>query len=64
MICWQISDFKIDEEKIADTMAIQALGEIQKILKKDEIDVFEMLEEIVLIFCKYGIDSGSCHDFG
>ncbi len=64
MICCQISDFEIDEEKIADTMAIQALGEIQEILKRDELDDFEMVEEIVLIFCKYEIDFGSCHDFG
>ena len=64
MICWQISDFEIDEEKIADTVAIQALGEIQEILKRDELDDFEMVEEIVLIFSKYGIDFGSCHDFG
>ena len=64
MICWQISDFEIDEEKIADTVAIQALGEIQEILKRDELDDFEMVEEIVLIFSKYEIDFGSCHDFG
>ena len=64
MICWQISDFEIDEQKIADTVAIQALGEIQEILKRDELDDFGMIEEIVLIFSKYEIDFGSCHDFG
>ena len=63
IICRGITDFEIDEEKIVDTMATKALNEIQKVLKSD-IDDFEMVEEIVLIFEKYGLDAGSCHDFG
>ena len=63
IICRGITDFEIDEEKIVDTMATKALNEIQKVLKSD-MDDFEMVEEIVLIFEKHGLDAGSCHDFG
>ncbi len=63
VICDSISDFEIDENRIADTTATRALGEIQEVLKSD-IDDFDMIEEIVLIFEKYGIDAGNCHDFG
>ena len=63
VICDSKADFEIDENRIADTTATRALGEIQEVLKSD-IDDFEMIEEIVLIFEKYGIDAGNCHDFG
>lgn len=64
IICRGITDFDIDDDKIADTTATKVLGEIQQILQKSELDDFEMVEEIVLIFEKYGLDAGSCHDFG
>ena len=63
IICRGITDFENDEKKIVDTMATKALNEIQKVLKSD-MDDFEMVEEIVLIFEKHGLDAGSCHDFG
>ena len=63
-ICNGITDFEIDEEKIADTMAIRVLCEIQDILSRDELTDFEMIEEIVVVFGKYKLDFGGCHDFG
>ncbi len=63
IICNSITDFEIDADKIADTIATKAHGEIQQVLHKNELDDFEMIEEIVLIFEKYKLDSGVCHDF-
>ena len=63
IICSNITDFEIDADKIADTSATNALGEIQNVLHKSELDDFEMIEEIVLIFQKYNLDAGICHDF-
>lgn len=63
IICRGITDFDIDEYKIADTTATKVLGEIQQVLHKDRLDDFEKIEEIVLIFEKFNLDAGSCHDF-
>ena len=63
MICNSISDFDIDANEIADSTAIKALGEIQQILHCSELDDFQTVEEIVLIFEKYNLDAGVCHDF-
>ncbi len=63
IICKQLNDFEIDETKVADTRAISALAEIQKILFRDELGDFEKLDEIVSVFCEYDLDFGSCHDF-
>ena len=62
-VCRNISDFEIDESKVADTVAVKVLSEIQQVLKNNELDDFKMIEEIVLIFEKYNLDAGSCHDF-
>lgn len=62
-ICNSITDFEIDADKIVDTKATMALAEIQKILHQDELDDFEMIDEIVQIFYKYNLDTGVCHDF-
>lgn len=62
-ICRGITDFDIDADKIADTTATRVLGEIQQVLHKEGLDDFEKIEEIVLIFEKYNIDAGACHDF-
>ena len=64
VVCSRITDFDIDENKIADTTAIKVLGEVQRVLHTNELDDFEMIERIVLIFEKYNLDAGSCHDFG
>lgn len=58
-----ISDFLIDENKIATTVAIEILSQIQSILKNSDYSDFEIVEEIVCIFEKYKIDAGICHDF-
>ncbi len=59
----RIKDFEIDASQIADTTAIQALGEIQEVIKDDECSDFDAVEKIVCIFEKYNIDAGSRHDF-
>lgn len=58
-----IEDFEIDASQIADTTAIQMLGEIQKVIKDENYSDFDAVEEIVCIFEKYNIDFGSRHDF-
>ncbi len=62
-ICNSIMDFDIDEDKAADTTAIKVLGEIQQVLQNTELDDFEKIEEIVLIFERFNLDAGACHDF-
>ncbi len=59
----ELEDFGIDATQIADSTAIKALREIQQILKDNEDD-FMIVEKIVLVFEKYGLDSVPCHDFG
>ena len=59
----KIEDFEIDASQIADTTAIQALNEIQKVIKDESYSDFEAIEEIVCIFEKYNIDAGFRHDF-
>ena len=60
----KIEDFEIDASQIADTTAIQALNEIQKVIKDESYSDFEAIEEIVCIFERNGLDAGVCHDFG
>ena len=55
---------EIDADKIADTTAIKALAEIKEIINDNEKSDFDMVEEIVCVFEKYGISAGACHDFG
>lgn len=55
------ADFDIN--KIAQTTAIAALSEIQKVLQNYEYDDFEIVEQIVCIFEKYNLNCGVCHDF-
>ena len=62
-ICNSILDFDIDADKIVDTTATRALGEIQQVLQKADLDDFEKIEEIVLIFERYNLDAGAFHDF-
>lgn len=59
-----IESFDIDADKIADTTAMEIVKLVPGVLKKhDELDEFEMVEEIVKIFEKYGIDTCGCHDY-
>ncbi|MBR4720842.1 MAG: hypothetical protein IK057_03665 [Clostridia bacterium] len=54
---------EIDADKIADTMAIDALSEIKEIIKDNTKSDFDVVEEIVRVFEKYNIDIGGRHDF-
>lgn len=45
-----IDDFEIDADKIADSVAINMLAEIQKIIKNYDYSDFEIVDEIVCIF--------------
>ncbi len=63
VVCSQLMDFEIDENKIADTKAVEILGEIQEILKNGEEDDFLIVDEIVSLFIRHNIDTGGCHDF-
>ena len=56
-------DFNIDASQIADTTAVQMLSEIQTVIKDESLSDFDAIEEIVCIFEKYSVDSGSRHDF-
>ena len=42
-VCSMITDFEVDEEKVADTVAIRMLGEIQEILNCNDLDDFEKM---------------------
>ena len=59
----RLQNAEIDADEIADTNAIKALSEIRDIIGNDEISDFEAVEEIVLVFEKYGITAGGRHDF-
>ena len=59
----RIDDFEIDADLVANTMAINILAEIQEIIKNKNYSDFKKVEEIVCLFEKNKIDSGSCHDF-
>ncbi len=58
-----LEDFEIDASQIANTTAIQMLGEIQKVVQDENYSDFDAIEEIVCIFEKYRIEAGSRHDF-
>lgn len=57
-------DMNINANEIADTVAIKALSEIQKIVQNDNISDFNAMEQIVNVFEKYKINAGTKHDFG
>ena len=58
-----IVDFEIDASKIADSRAIEALTEIQAIIKDESNSDFNAIEKIVCVFEKYNLDFGVRHDF-
>lgn len=54
-----------DINTVADTVAIKALDEIKSVISRhEELSDFYIVDEIVEIFIKYGIDTNGCHDFG
>ena len=58
-----LDNFEIDASKIADTVAINMLSEIQNIIRNENYSDFDAIEEIVCVFEKYKIDFGLRHDF-
>lgn len=64
IILHSIKSLDINYEQIAKINSVLIINEIQKIIINTLLDDFEKIEEIINIFKKYGIDAGSCHDFG
>jgi len=62
-VCSQLTDFEIDEDKVADSRATLILDAVREILIRDELDDFQMIDEIVSLFNRCNIDCGNCHDF-
>ena len=62
-ISQKLSNTEIDADEIADTTAIKALSEIKEIIRDEEKEDFDVVEEIVCVFEKYHIDMGGRHDF-
>lgn len=58
-----LKNFEIDANEIADTVAINMLREIQKVIQDEKCSDFYAIEKIVCIFEKYKIDAGFRHDF-
>ncbi len=58
-----LDELDIDVNEIANTTAIKALSEIQKIVQNDDISDFDAMEQIVCVFEKYKISAGPRHDF-
>ncbi len=58
-----IENFEIDASKIADTVAIHMLSEIQNILRNENYSDFDAIEQIICVFEKNKIDCGFRHDF-
>ena len=53
---------EVDADEIANSVAIKVLGEIQEIIKDDELNDFMKVDEIVCVFEENKIDFGNCHD--
>ena len=49
--------------EIAQTNALNALGEIKDVINNKTLDEFMMMHRIVGVFERYGIDAGGCGDF-
>lgn len=64
LVVKRLDMLEIDVSKIADTAAISALSEIQKVIQADKISDFEAVERIVCILEKYNISADARHDFG
>ncbi len=59
----RLDDLVVDANEIANTVAIDALSEIQKIIQDDTCSDFDAVEKIVCVFEKYSISAGSRHNF-
>ena len=71
LLCQDISRMMIEHFKACDTNyndivqtnALSALQKIKDIIHNDQLDDFMMVDEIINVFIKYGIDIGGHHDF-
>ena len=63
LVIQRLDTISIDADKIADTTAITILSEIRRIIQNIEISDYDVVEKIVILFEKYGIDAGARHDF-
>lgn len=66
-IAWQyLKHIHFDENELVLTISAKALHEIQLVLLSANCSTsdFEIVEKIVCIFEKYGLDAGCCHDMG
>lgn len=60
-----IKNMDINTDKMIDSKACKILDEIKNVIQDVNIENdFEIVEEIVCIFEKHGINAGSRHDFG
>ena len=59
----RLGDLEIDVTEIPDSISINMLAEIQNILSNENYSDFDVVEKIVCVFEKNGIDFGSRHNF-
>ena len=45
-VCSQLTDFEIDEDKVADSRATLILDAVREILIRDELDDFQMNDRL------------------
>lgn len=60
---YSIADIQIDASRIIETESFMILNEIRNIIQNQELSDFDIVENIVIIFEKHNISSGSQHDF-
>ena len=58
-----LENLDMDIDKMADTTAINLIGEIQAVIMDNLKSDFDVVEEIVCIFEKYNVNAGCRHDF-
>lgn len=58
-----IKEIKIDADETVKILAEEVLREIKQVIGDNKLSDFEVVENIVCIFEKYGISAGGRHDF-
>lgn len=64
LVVSRLDNLNINADKIADSTAICILNQIQQVLLDENLDDFEIVDEIVEIFYRNHINTGNLHDFG
>lgn len=64
LIINRLEEINIDADKITDSLATDIIAEIQHVLLNENLNDFEIVDEIVDIFNKNNIQTGKIHDFG